>query len=119
MRRGTNLPRMGDFNQSVILDAVRRSSEGLSRVELVELIGLSPQAVSNITRRLLSEELIVEAGKSGSGPGKPRTILRINPSGRYAVGVHLDPALMTVVLMETARVVCTTRLTAPLVNKRW
>lgn len=100
MRRGTNLPRMGDFNQSVILDAIRRSNEGLSRVELVDLIGLSPQAVSNITRRLLAEELIVEAGKSGTGPGKPRTILRINPSGRYAIGVHLDPALMTVVLMD-------------------
>ncbi|WP_299166318.1 ROK family transcriptional regulator [uncultured Arthrobacter sp.] len=96
---------MGDFNQSVILDAIRRSSEGLSRVELVDLIGLSPQAVSNITRRLLAEELIVEAGKSGSGPGKPRTILRINPSGRYAIGVHLDPALMTVVLMDLMGVV--------------
>ncbi|GAB3550473.1 ROK family transcriptional regulator [Arthrobacter tumbae] len=105
MRRGTNLPRMGDFNQSVILDAIRRSSEGLSRVELVDLIGLSPQAVSNITRRLLSEELIVEAGKTGSGPGKPRTILRINPSGRYAIGVHLDPALTTVVLMDLMGVV--------------
>ncbi len=105
MRRGTNLPRMGDFNQSVILDAIRRSSDGLSRVELVDLIGLSPQAVSNITRRLLAEELIVEAGKSGSGPGKPRTILRINPSGRYAIGVHLDPALMTVLLMDLMGVV--------------
>ncbi|MHA7246115.1 ROK family transcriptional regulator [Arthrobacter tecti] len=91
---------MGDFNQSVILDAIRRSSEGLSRVELVDLIGLSPQAVSNITRRLIAEELIVEAGKTGSGPGKPRTILRINPSGRYAIGVHLDPAVMTVLLMD-------------------
>ncbi len=100
MRRGTNLPMMGDFNQSVILDAIRRSSEGLSRVELVEAIGLSPQAVSNITRRLLDADLIVEAGKTGSGPGKPRTILRINPSGRYAIGVHLDPAVMTVVLMD-------------------
>lgn len=74
-------------------------------MELVDLIGLSPQAVSNITRRLLAEELIVEAGKSGSGPGKPRTILRINPSGRYAIGVHLDPALMTVVLMDLMGVV--------------
>ncbi len=110
MRRGTNLPRMGDFNQSVILDAIRRSAEGLSRVELVDLIGLSPQAVSNITRRLLAEDLIVEAGKSGTGPGKPRTILRINPSGRYAVGVHLDPALMTVVLMDLMGVVVQRRV---------
>ncbi|WRH26554.1 ROK family protein [Arthrobacter sp. JZ12] len=101
---------MGDFNQSVILDAIRRSSEGLSRVELVELIGLSPQAVSNITRRLLAEELIVEAGKAGSGPGKPRTILRINPSGRFAIGVHLDPAVMTVLLMDLMGVVLQRRV---------
>jgi len=27
-RRGTNLPRMGDFNESVILDAIRRAPGG-------------------------------------------------------------------------------------------
>ncbi|MHA7274626.1 ROK family transcriptional regulator [Arthrobacter sp. TMT4-20] len=108
---------MGDFNQSVVLDAIRRSGEGLSRVELVEAIGLSPQAVSNITRRLLDEDLIVEAGKSGTGPGKPRTILCINPSGRYAVGVHLDPAVMTVVLMDLMGTVLQRRtLNTPLGN---
>ena len=40
-RRGTNLPKMGDFNRSVILEAVRRSGEGLSRTELVDVTGLS------------------------------------------------------------------------------
>lgn len=100
MRRGTNLPMMGDFNQSVILDAVRRAADGLSRVEIVEAVSLSPQAVSSITRRLLNAGLIVEAGKTSIGPGKPRTTLRINPTSRYALGVHLDPAVMTLVLMD-------------------
>lgn len=99
-RRGTNLPRMGDFNLTVILDAIRRSEAGLSRVELAQLVGLSPQTISNISRRLLDQKLIVEAGKEGSGPGKPRTILRLNPKGMYAMGVHLDPALITVVLLD-------------------
>nr|WP_246036254.1 ROK family transcriptional regulator [Sinomonas susongensis] len=99
-RRGTNLPRMGDFNLTVILDAIRRSDAGLSRVELAQLVGLSPQTISNISRRLLDQKLIVEAGKEGTGPGKPRTILRLNPGGRYAMGVHLDPALITVVLLD-------------------
>ena len=99
-RRGTNLPRMGDFNLTVILDAIRRSSGGLSRVELAQIVGLSPQTISNISRRLLDQNLIVEAGKEGSGPGKPRTILRLNPSGMYAVGVHLDPAVATFVLLD-------------------
>ncbi|MEA5455451.1 ROK family transcriptional regulator [Sinomonas sp. JGH33] len=91
---------MGDFNLTVILDAIRRSEAGMSRVELAQLVGLSPQTISNISRRLLDQKLIVEAGKEGSGPGKPRTILRLNPSGMYAIGVHLDPALITVVLLD-------------------
>ncbi|WP_311380142.1 ROK family transcriptional regulator [Arthrobacter sp. ISL-72] len=99
-RRGTNLPRMGDFNLTVILDAIRRSSGGLSRVELAQIVGLSPQTISNISRRLLDQNLIVEAGKEGSGPGKPRTILRLNPAGMYAVGVHLDPAVTTFVVLD-------------------
>ncbi|WP_258006513.1 ROK family transcriptional regulator [Arthrobacter sp. AFG20] len=99
-RRGTNLPRMGDFNLTVILDAIRRATGGLSRVELAQIVGLSPQTISNISRRLLDQNLIVEAGKEGSGPGKPRTILRLNPAGMYAVGVHLDPAVATFVVLD-------------------
>lgn len=98
--RGTNLPKMGDFNQAVILDSIRRAEEGLSRVELSGSAGLAAQTVSNICRRLLDAELIVEAGKEASGPGKPRTILRLNPKGMFAVGVHIDPALTSFALVD-------------------
>ncbi|MEW1807514.1 ROK family transcriptional regulator [Pseudarthrobacter enclensis] len=91
---------MGDFNLTVILDAIRRTSGGLSRVELAQIVGLSPQTISNISRRLLDQNLIVEAGKEGTGPGKPRTILRLNPGGMYALGVHLDPAVTTFVVLD-------------------
>ena len=57
---------MGDFNLTVILDAIRRTSGGLSRVELAQIVGLSPQTISNISRRLLDQNLIVEAGKEGN-----------------------------------------------------
>lgn len=100
MRRGTNLPRMGDFNQSVILEAIRRSGEGLSRIELVEATGLSAQTVTNITRRLLDDGFIREAGRTINGPGKPRVTLRLVAESRFSVGVHLDPAVMTFVLLD-------------------
>lgn len=118
-RRGTNLPRMGDFNRSVIFDAVRRAPEGRSRVELVEITGLSTQTVSNIARRLLDEQLIVEAGKSSAvGLGKPRTMLRLNPEGMYAAGVHVDPAVMTFVLLDlTGNVVAHARVRTPRANE--
>jgi predicted NBD/HSP70 family sugar kinase len=99
-RRGTNLPRMGDFNEAVVLDAIRRVPDGLSRVELVELTGLSAQTVSNICRRLLNSGLAREAGMSSSGAGKPRRLLQVNAGARYAVGVHLDPAVVTLVVLN-------------------
>ncbi|EDY44091.1 ROK family transcriptional regulator [Streptomyces sp. SPB074] len=100
IRRGTNLPRMGDFNESVVLDAIRRHKAGLSRVELAEATGLSAQTVSNITRRLLDQGVARESGKQSTGSGKPRTLLQVTPGARYAIGVHLDPAVITYVLLD-------------------
>ncbi|WP_410791534.1 ROK family transcriptional regulator [Kribbella sp. C-35] len=83
-----------------MLDAIRRS-EQLSRVELAEATGLSGQAISNIVRRLLDAGLVREAGRlRGAGIGKPRTLLELEPTGQYAVGVHLDPSVVTVVLLD-------------------
>ncbi|MFE9252438.1 ROK family transcriptional regulator [Streptomyces sp. NPDC007088] len=91
---------MGDFNESVVLDAIRRHAEGLSRVELARATGLSAQTVSNITRRLIDQGVARESGKRSMGSGKPRTLLQVVPGARYAVGVHLDPAVITYVLLD-------------------
>ncbi|MFJ4219752.1 ROK family protein [Curtobacterium luteum] len=101
-RRGANLPSIGGFNRTVVLDAVRRSPEGLSRVELAGRTGLSAQTVSNVTRFLIEAGMIVESGTVVSGRGKPRTILRLEAASRYAVGVHVDPAIVTYVLLDLA-----------------
>lgn len=102
MRRGSNLPAVGSYNQALVLDLIRRAPEGLSRVELAARTGLSPQTLSNVTRRLVAEGLVSEAGKVIAGPGKPRTMLALDPQARFAVGVHLDPAVETVVVVDLA-----------------
>ncbi|WP_091027790.1 ROK family transcriptional regulator [Microbacterium oxydans] len=102
MQRGSNLPAVGVYNQALVFDLIRRSEEGLSRSELAERTGLSTQTLSNVTRRLANEGLIEETGKVISGPGKPRTLLALRSDSRYAVGVHLDPAVDTVVVVDAA-----------------
>ncbi|GAA0446139.1 hypothetical protein Aca07nite_04290 [Actinoplanes capillaceus] len=79
-----------------ILDAIR-ASEPLSRVELAAITGLTEAAVSMTVRRLLDEGLVVETGRAPTG-GKPRTLLRLDPAARLAVGVHLDRDVTTFVL---------------------
>ncbi len=114
MRRGTNLVRLGDFNQTVVLDAVRQHPQGISRAELGQLTGLTPQTVSNIARRLIDDELLREGAPVPAARGKPRTPLVINPEGGYAVGVHVDPARLTFVVVDLeGRVKAFTRLPTP------
>ncbi len=102
MRKGHNLLAVGDYNQAVILDLIRREPVGLSRVEITAATGLSAQTVSNVTRRLLEAGLVREGGKLIAGPGKPRTLLQLEPTSRYTVGVHLDPTIVTYALLDLA-----------------
>lgn len=102
MRRGHNLLAVGEFNQAVILDLIRRAPDGLSRVEVAQASGLSAQTASNITRRLIDGGLVREGERLITGPGKPRTLLHLNASSRYTVGVHLDPTVITYALLDLA-----------------
>ncbi|KRC61465.1 hypothetical protein ASE14_11410 [Agromyces sp. Root81] len=102
MRRGTNMPAVSQFNQTVILDLIRRSPNGISRAELAQRVGLSGQTASNVARRLLDDGLIEEAGTHINGRGKPPVIMKLIPDSRFAVGVHLDPAYVTYVLLNIA-----------------
>lgn len=101
MKRGSNMPAVGTYNQTLVLDMIRRSPSGLSRIELAELTGLSAQTLSNVARRLTLAGLILEGERVVvAGPGKPRTLLRLNRSARFAVGIHLDPSIDTFVVVD-------------------
>lgn len=111
--RGANLGQLGTFNQAVVLHAIR-TTPGVSRVEIGELTGLAGQTVTNICRRLLRDGLIREGEPVAAGQGKPRTPLSIDAAARYAVGVHIDPALTTLVLLDLAGLtVATDRFATP------
>lgn len=100
MKRGSNMPAVGTYNQTLVLDMIRRSPTGVSRIELAERTGLSAQTLSNVARRLTDAELIVEGERVVAGPGKPRTLLRLNRGARFAVGIHLDPSIDTFVVVD-------------------
>ncbi|MFD0425502.1 ROK family transcriptional regulator [Streptomyces parvus] len=111
---GVNLPALRHHNAALVLDLLRAAgAEGISRLELAEGTGLTPQAVSKITARLREDGLAVGAGLRPSTGGKPRTVLRLVPDAQFAVGLHLDRDGLTAVLVDLAgRPVAVT--TAPL-----
>ncbi|MFI9819302.1 ROK family protein [Streptomyces sp. NPDC052013] len=88
-------------NSALVLDLLRTAgAQGISRLELAERTGLTPQAVSKITARLRQEGLAVEAGRRASTGGKPRTVLRLVPEAAHALGVHLDRDELRAVLVD-------------------
>ncbi|MFD7315005.1 ROK family protein [Streptomyces sp. NPDC059883] len=100
---GANLPVLRGHNAALVLDLLRTAGEGgISRLELAERTGLTPQAVSKITARLRAEGMAAEAGRRASTGGKPRTVLRLVPSAAHAVGLHLDRDELTAVLVDLA-----------------
>lgn len=109
MRSGTNLPRVRDYNEGVVLEAIR-VGDGVSRVEVAQTTGLTAQTVSNIVKRLLSMGLVAEVGKNDSSGGRRGVKLRINRDARYAAGVQVDGYETSFVIIDlSGRVVARTR----------
>ncbi|MFF9769797.1 ROK family protein [Streptomyces sp. NPDC014636] len=98
---GANLGLVRSHNTALVLGLLRDAgAEGISRLELAERTGLTPQAVSKITARLREQGFAAEAGRRASTGGKPRTVLRLVPEAGHAVGVHLDRDELRVVLVD-------------------
>nr|WP_188132416.1 ROK family transcriptional regulator [Streptomyces boluensis] len=97
------MPALRTHNAALVLDLLRTSgADGISRLELAERTGLTPQAVSKITARLRAEGLAAEAGRRASTGGKPRTVLRLVPGAGSAVGLHLDRDALIAVAVDLA-----------------
>jgi predicted NBD/HSP70 family sugar kinase len=100
MQSGTNLLKVRDFNQQVVLETIRGAS-GVSRTEIAHDTGLTAQTISNIVRRLLDEGIVVESGKKSSARGgKPKVNLEINPDAGYALGAQIDRDEIALVLLN-------------------
>ena len=96
---GTNLARVKDYNEVVVLGLVR-SSGPIGRPAIAAATGLTLQTVSNIARRLLAAGTIVE--DAGQGSGRRRRALRINPDAGYAVGIQLVRSSLAVGVVDLA-----------------
>jgi predicted NBD/HSP70 family sugar kinase len=96
---GTNVARAGDHNQRVTLHAVRVNGP-VTRTELTAMTGLTPPAIANITNRLLTDRLILRAGRSHGARGQPATKFVINANSRFSIGLNVDRDHVTLVLLD-------------------
>ncbi|MDH7972819.1 ROK family transcriptional regulator [Sphingomonas sp. AR_OL41] len=96
---GTNLERGGSHNLRVTLQAIRLNAP-ITKVELAEITGLTPPSMTNITRKLLADGLIVETGRRRGERGQPAMELAINADGAFSVGINIDRDHITMVALD-------------------
>ncbi len=84
-----------------VLDLTRQRGV-ITRLELAEDLGVTPATITNVVKRLLAGDLLVERGHSASTGGKRRTLLQLNPASRYAVGLSFNRVKMTIALTDFA-----------------
>ncbi len=78
------------LNQYNILNSIR-IAETISRVELAKITGQSRATVTNITAKLIKENLIYEKETEDRAiRGRKRVLLSINPEAAFAIGVKVS-----------------------------
>ncbi|WP_329091583.1 MULTISPECIES: ROK family transcriptional regulator [unclassified Streptosporangium] len=88
-------------NRSVVLWTLYFAGE-LSRHDLAQLTGLSAATVSNVIGDLIADGIVVETGSVDSDGGRPRIMLKVDPSYGYVVGVGVGETRVRVELYDLA-----------------
>ncbi len=89
MQRGT-FQLMKSVNKSIILNKIR-TAEPISRAQIAKDTKLTPPTVSNIVKELIDQGLVVESDSGQSMGGRKPTMLHINRTAFYIIGVDAGP----------------------------
>ena len=98
---GSNINLVKSHNIRAILLSLLKDGP-ISRVELAEKLSLSNTTITNLISELLDQGIIleeqVEIPEKRRRVGRPRRMLRLVPSARYAVGVHIGVGIIRVAI---------------------
>ncbi|MFB6978459.1 ROK family protein, partial [Streptomyces scopuliridis] len=99
---------LGSFNECVVIETVRLSGT-ITRAEIAHRTGLTQQSVSRIARSLLNRGILIEDAQRRAAPGRPRTPVRLCGTAAHALGIHIDPEVLTAVVIDLDGAIVRTR----------
>ena len=113
--RGSNQTAVRSYNERLILHLVRRH-KSLTKADIAQATGLSPNAVSVIIRSLEDAGLLLREAPIRGRVGQPSTPVRLNPDARYYLGLKIGRHSADLVLIDyvgTPRAVRSMRYALP------
>jgi len=100
---GSNINQVKSHNIRAILLSLLQDGQ-VSRVELAEKLSLSNTTITNLTSELLDQGIIleeqVEVPEKRRSVGRPRRMLRLVRTARFAIGVHIGVGLFRVAVTD-------------------
>ncbi len=84
------------INTARVFHALREQPD-LSQRSLMELTQLDAATVSTILAHLEADGLVIRASQPRGRPGRPESLLRINPDAGWLCGVELDTAAIRLI----------------------
>ena len=89
-----------NVNKHTVLDLIRFSPNGISRVELSRRMGLTRAAVTAIVSDLLPTRIIREAGGINVRSGRPPVVLEIDPTRGFVVGIDFGASHLSILIAD-------------------
>ncbi|WP_099159527.1 ROK family transcriptional regulator [Virgibacillus ndiopensis] len=120
MRRGT-FQWMKSVNKSIILNKIRTNGP-ISRAQIAKDTKITPPTVSSIVKELIEQEIVIESEVGESQGGRKPTMLMINSTNFYIVGVDAGPDTVDCVLADLSGTITertSQQLKLPITNKQF
>lgn len=90
LKSGTNGSEIKAHNTSAILLNLLHA-DGLSRVALADMIGVSTTTITNLVAELIEQGIVVEEGILRSGSvGRPQMALQLEANSRFALAIQIE-----------------------------
>jgi predicted NBD/HSP70 family sugar kinase len=99
--RGSNQSGLSQFNERVILQAVRLNG-ALAKADLARVTRLSAQTVSLIIERLLAQGLVRKGLPRRGKVGQPSVPILLEPDGAFFIGVKIGRRSVDTLLIDFA-----------------
>jgi len=83
-----------------VIEAILRRFGPISRVDIHELTHIQRSEISRLTRELLAEGKLVEAGRANNRMGRKQVLLGLNEKHAFVVGVGVDDENVRAAVMD-------------------
>src|SRR5512143_3849736 len=87
-------------NLSIVLRYIWDAGQPIARARLTEISGLNKSTMGNLLTQLQAWRFVRETGTVTAGPGRPGTLIDIDPDGGRLIGAEIGVDFVSVALTD-------------------